>query len=94
MPKKDIPPTGIIAPDGTITECDYAEHDWTIMQVLGLDIDHAGRYYLRFSIVSRRPFNLFYMKRITKKQVNFIWDYCQAYDVEYPKDEIDTLTCD
>lgn len=82
---------GWLLPDGTFYKCKYFQHD-KLVEALGYRTDEIENKWVRiFHPGDSSSMDQFYVfvKGITKKQINFIWDWCQHHNLEYPREQIE-----
>lgn len=83
---------GWLLPDGKFYKCKYYQHD-ALADALGKEVSEIESKWIRVQhpadvklpmAISGGPFNFGTRRRPpTKRQVTFMWDYCQHHDIPY-----------
>ena len=89
--------TGWLLPDGKFYKCKYFQHD-NLAAALGHDVKDIEGKWIRVQHPQDGPgvdtimiFRMLDHTRITKRQINFMWDYCEYHKVSYPQEQIDNI---
>lgn len=86
---------GWLLPDGKFYICDYGKHLDLLralkrkeaeVETTWLKVQHPNDMLLGSR---EHGFHLYPLLRLTKKQKEFIWDYCDHHKLQYPKSEIE-----
>jgi len=54
-------------------------------------VQHPNGQPLQVAAGMKKPFSTYAMERVTQKQIDFMWDYCQYHKLPYPKEDIESI---
>lgn len=87
-------PCGWLLPNGDYYPCMYGHHLYTL-SCLDKDEKDVEKTWIKVqrSITGSVDLVFYFcqLKKVTQRQMDFIWDYCQHHGLEYPKEQIEMV---